>query len=152
MWYRGAPSSLTNSGRSEALVWRPWINKPWAMTMRCAHICHQAALDPAPSPLPLSRVHRPTSIPSSLPLFSVILPWFIPSCFVFMSPQRFHPSSHSSMHAWLPACPGVLPVLHAGPRNCSATEASHPSGDAPLYLFIQERRLPFLSPQYAGTV
>lgn len=101
----GAPSSLTNSGRSEALVRRPWINKPLGMTTRCSHICHHAALDP----LRLSRVHRPTSI-------SVLLlhPLFL--CF------------HVS-----PAVPSILSFIHAcmagrlsGGSACVAGRATEP--------------------------
>lgn len=135
VWYRGAPSSLTNSGRSEALVWRPWINKPWGMTMRRAHICHHAALGPAPSsspplPCPPSHLH-----PSSLSLFSFILPSASSSPlpqFSRLPSGSIHPLLHPCMAVCPSVCPGVLPVLLRR-RNCSATEALHAAAETPAF-------------------
>lgn len=103
VWYRGAPSSLTNSGRSEALVWRPWINKPSGMTMHCAHICHHAALDPAPSsssPLscPPSHLHPSSLLSFSFNLPSVSSPLPLFSC---LPSGSIHPLVHPCMHGWL---------------------------------------------------
>lgn len=126
----GGPFKPNKLREVRGLVWRPWINKPSEMTMRCADICHHTSLaskhkPPKPSLLPSPfHVLYPTWYLSRLPL-SLSSPVFSLSClylhfselvfFLFMSqlcsppssflhfisPQRLHPSSRSSMHGWL---------------------------------------------------
>lgn len=121
----GGPFKPNKLREVRGLVWRPWINKPSEMTMRCADICHHTTLSskhkpPNPS-LPLScPVSHMFDLPPS-PLFHFIThtPHFLPhtSCILYficyssltppysflhlMSSQWLHPSLRSSMHAWL---------------------------------------------------
>lgn len=101
------------------LVWRPWINKPSEMTMRCADICRHTALSykhTQREPFLLCPVSHMTHPPPSLPHLSHFIPLLIlltPSpYFICYSPPPpstippFHispviPSIRSSMHAWL---------------------------------------------------
>lgn len=127
----GGPFKPNKLREVRGLVWRPWINKPSEMTMRCADICHHTTLSskhkpPKPS-LPVSHVLCPTwatSLPHPSSILSPTLLLFFltpPSSFIssaalspalppltppypflhLMSPQWLHPSLRSSMHAWL---------------------------------------------------
>lgn len=78
----GGPFKPNKLREVRGLVWRPWINKPSEMTMRCADICHHTApaskhKPPKPSlPCPVSHMvpPLPPSIsPTLYPLPSSIL-------------------------------------------------------------------------------
>lgn len=88
----GGPFKPNKLREVQGLVWRPWINKPSEMTMRCADICHHTALaskhkPPNPS-LPPSLLHVlcPTW---SLSLHLYPLPCLISSFYFFLTPPSF---------------------------------------------------------------
>lgn len=114
------------------LVWRPWINKPSEMTMRCADICHHTSLDSKYNPrcfphfsLSLSSLcllHRSSSGLSFTLQFASFFKIFLLSLqFYLVLPSRFFPrpsppfppfhlspvtpSIQSFIHAWLAVRP-----------------------------------------------
>lgn len=118
----GGPFKPNKLREVRGLVWRPWINKPSEMTMRCADICHHTApackhKPPKPS-LPLSHVLCPTWCPSQPPSLLPYLPPFICPPSSILSPLLFllvlicflTPSSFSPFHLLLYSCsPSLLP-------------------------------------------
>lgn len=156
----GGPFKPNKLREVRGLVWRPWINKPSEMTMRCADICHHTAPASKHKPprhcLPLSHVLCPTCPPSlhpSIPPFihpsiptSLYLPY---SSFNFafssqhlrLSPLfhlLLHSSSSSSLPPFLhpPLRPISIPPFHVSPVTPSihpfirACMAGRPSGSS----------------------
>lgn len=124
----GGPFKPNKLREVRGLVWRPWINKPSEMTMRCADICHHTALSskhkpPKPS-LPLSHVLCPTwsvSLPPSLPhLFHFIS--YTLRIFFLTPPSSFISSATLLLLNLLPP----PPHLHSS-TSCLPSDSIHPS-------------------------
>lgn len=88
----GGPFKPNKLREVRGLVWRPWINKPSEMTMRCADICHHTTLvsihkpsKPSPSRVP----HGPSTHPRlslSCTLFHLLHFYLFSSSYCFFSP------------------------------------------------------------------
>lgn len=143
----GGPFKPNKLREVRGLVWRPWINKPSEMTMRCADICHHTTLSskhkpPKPS-LPLSHVLCPTwstSLPHPSSILSPTLliffltppPSFISSATLVLLFLLSHPHIHSSTSC-LPSDsihPSVHPCMHGLPplwgSACAIGRATEP--------------------------
>lgn len=133
----GGPFKPNKLREVRGLVWRPWINKPSEMTMRCADICHHTApaskhKPPKPS-LPLSHVLCPTwslSLHTSLPLFILSLaPFYLlySSFYFWFSSQHLHLSLfHLLLHSCSSSFPLPPPYLHSS-ISCLPSDPIHPS-------------------------
>lgn len=135
----GGPFKPNKLREVRGLVWRPWINKPSEMTMRCADICHHTSLaskhkPPKPSLL-LSPFHVlcPTWCLSQLPLSLSSLLFCLPCLYLTYQNQIFSPL-HLAFSLPSPALPPSLPpstspYLHSSisslPRD-SIHRAVHP--------------------------
>lgn len=132
----GGPFKPNKLREVQGLVWKPWINKPSEMTMRCADICHHTA--PASKyksckrSLPPPRFHVLCPSRPIYPLFFLSSPfclyfdticalsWHFSLRFICCSiplpylqssssslpSGSIHPSIRSSIHAWLAVRPG----------------------------------------------
>lgn len=123
----GGPFKPNKHREVRGLVWRPWINKPSGMTMRCADISHHTALSSKHTPprtpllrpmcsLTALRCHFIFLPPSHLHFLPLLLPLFFLSS-SFLHSQGLHPPSsrlpcdsnhpslRSPMHAWLDVRP-----------------------------------------------
>lgn len=136
----GAPFKPNKLREVRGLVWKPWINKPSEMTMRCADICHPTApaskyklcktpFSSSPSPRPVFHmVPFVQFIPSSLYLLpcsifstfnSFLLNTSISSAFstllllVLFPPSISIPPIHLS-----PVTPAIHPFIHACVAGC----------------------------------
>lgn len=110
----GGPFKPNKLREVRGLVWRPWINKPSEMTMRCADICHHTSLaskhkPPKPSLL-LSPFHVlcPTWCLSQLPLSLSSLLFCLPCLYLTYQNQIFFPL-HLAFSLPSPALPPSLP-------------------------------------------
>lgn len=110
----GGPFKPNKLREVRGLVWRPWINKPSEMTMRCADICHHTSLaskhkPPKPSLL-LSPFHVlcPTWCLSQLPLSLSSLLFCLPCLYLTYQNQIFSPL-HLAFSLPSPALPPSLP-------------------------------------------
>lgn len=153
----GGPFKPNKHREVRGLVWRPWINKPSGMTMRCADISHPAAPSSkhaAPRTPLLALVHSLAHLPSTTALsltctFSPLTPSFSLHFSFHSSPpapcsspeglhppashlpsDSSHPSLHAAMHAWLGERP--RPCLRYRPRYGTAAALSrHAAAEAP---------------------
>lgn len=131
----GGPFKPNKLTEVRGLVWRPWINKPSEMTMRCADICHHTSLaskhkPPKPSLL-LSPFHVlcPTWCLSQLPL-SLSSPLVcLPCLYLHLSESDFFPPSSRIQSPQSCSPPSTSPYLHSSisslPRD-SIHRAVHP--------------------------
>lgn len=131
----GGPFKPNKLREVRGLVWRPWINKPSEMTMRCADICHHTSLaskhkPPKPSLL-LSPFHVlcPTWCLSQLPL-SLSSPLVcLPCLYLHLSESDFFPPSSRIQSPQSCSPPSTSPYLHSSisslPRD-SIHRAVHP--------------------------
>lgn len=135
----GGPFKPNKLREVRGLVWKPWINKPSEMTMRCADICHHTApaskykLSKTPSPSSCPVLHMvsdvqfvlsslyliPCSIFSTSNPFTFILlntsrPRFLLySSFYLFPPPISIPPIHLS-----PVAPSIHPFIHACMAGC----------------------------------
>ena len=156
----GGPFKPNKLREVRGLVWRPWINKPSEMTMRCADICHHTAPASKHKPprhcLPLSHVLSPTcpplppsiqpsiqsihpSIPSSLHLLDSSFNFSFSSQHLRLSPlflRLLAPLHSSSSSSPPPLRPISIPPFHVSPVTPSihpfirACMAGRPSGSS----------------------
>lgn len=131
----GGPFKPNKLREVRGLVWRPWINKPSEMTMRCADICHHTApaskhKPPKPSlPCPVSHMVPPPSHHPSLPLFILSLHPFYLHYYSFISNYFLTPSFFPLVSSatllllfLLPPPPISIPPFHVSP----VTPSIHP--------------------------
>lgn len=105
----GGPFKPNKLREVRGLVWRPWINKPSEMTMRCADICHHTApaskhKPPKPSlPCPVSHmVPPPPTIHLSHSLSSPFIHFIsttIPLFLIFYLTPSFFPLFHLLLYS-----------------------------------------------------
>ena len=118
----GGPFKPNKLREVRGLVWRPWINKPFEMTMRAADICHHTypASKHKPS-LPPSPLHTlcPICSLSPLPLYTPLLLHLSHVYLLHSSVRiRFFVSQHLHLplcFIWYchPALPSPSPYLHS---------------------------------------
>lgn len=117
----GGPFKPNKHREVRGLVWRPWINKPSGMTMRCADISHHTALSSKHTPPRTPLLCPMCSLTSPLSTAILSLAWsffFSHHTFIF-----FHFAFHSSS---LP--PSSTPEVSIRPLHVSpATLTIHPS-------------------------
>lgn len=128
----GGPFKPNKHREVRGLVWRPWINKPSGMTMRCADISHHTALSSKHTP-PRTPLLCPMCLLTS-PLLSSLHRYFI-FCVAF-----FFLSSH------LHFVPFRLPLffnssfLHSQglhpPASRLPSDFNHPSLCSPMHAWL----------------
>lgn len=143
----GGPFKPNKLREVRGLVWRPWINKPSEMTMRCADICHHtapaskhklSALSLLLSPCPTWSLSFHPSIPLFIPsiLISPILFLFFLLQIFFLTPIRLSPMFHLLLYFCSSSLllPISIPPFNASPVTPSihpfihACMAGRPSG------------------------
>lgn len=144
----GAPFKPNKLREVRGLVWKPWINKPSEMTMRCADICHHAApaskyklcktpFSSSPSPQPVFHmVPLVQVIPSSFYLFPCsICTTFNSSTFI-----HFNTSISSSFFTLLLLILVPFPSLHLHSSSSSLpSDSSHPSAHPCMHGWLSVR-------------
>lgn len=130
----GGPFKPNKLREVQGLVWRPWINKPSEMTMRCADICHHTTpafkhkLTKPSLPCPVS--HMVPIPPSIHPFLSLSSPLFhfISSALPFFSAFHFNTFIFTSVSSAAPRLLFLRPpsYLHSS-ISCLPSDSIHPS-------------------------
>lgn len=147
----GGPFKPNKLREVRGLVWRPWINKPSEMTMRCADICHHTALDskhkPPKSSLPLFPSPRPVShmvpLPPSIPLLSLSSPLFHPLYFYLYNSFYFFTFLCFICNS-TPALPLSLPPYLHSSISSLPSDSIHPSIRSSMHAWLAGRPSGFL--------
>lgn len=113
----GGPFKPNKLREVRGLVWRPWINKPSKMTMRCADICHHT------TPASKHKLPKPSLPPSLLhvlcPIWSLSLHPLSPS--LDLLPSSILSTLHSFLCLFFSSTPSSSPPFQLLLYSCSSS-------------------------------